>query len=93
MAGVFGVQGFGVLSNFNGELVSKTADSVMQEIADTGSNSLELAPRIFTSTRTSNNVLNVPEKTESDANIAKAVADAHAHGLSVLLKPVRRQII
>jgi serralysin len=88
MAGVFGVQGFGVLSNFNGELVSKTADSVMQEIADTGSNSLELAPRIFTSTRTSNNVLNVPEKTESDANIAKAVADAHAHGLSVLLKPM-----
>ncbi len=88
MAGVFDVQGFGVLSNFNGELIGDTADAVMQEIAHTGSNSIELAPRIFTSTRTSNSVLNVPQKTESDANIAEAVANAHAHGLSVLLKPM-----
>ena len=87
MAGVFEVQGFGVLSNFNGQLVTDAAKSAMQEIADTGANSIELAPRIFTDSRTSNHVLNVPGKTESDANIATAIADAHTHGLSVLLKP------
>jgi Ca2+-binding RTX toxin-like protein len=88
MAGVFDVQGFGVLSDYNGALVTNAATSVMHDIAATGANSIELAPRIFMSTRTSTNVLDVKEKTESDANIATAIANAHAHGLSVLLKPM-----
>jgi serralysin len=88
MAGVFDVQGFGVLSNFNGNLVTSSAKSAMQDIAGTGANSIELAPRIYTSTRTSSSVLNTPDKTESDANIATAIANAHADGLSVLLKPM-----
>ena len=31
MAGVFDVQGFGVLSNFNGNLVTNAAKSAMQD--------------------------------------------------------------
>jgi hypothetical protein len=88
MAGVFDVQGFGVLSNFNGNLVTGNATSAMQDVAATGANSIELAPRIFTSNRSGSSVLNTPDKTESDANIATAIANAHADGLSVMLKPM-----
>jgi serralysin len=88
MAGVFDTQGFGVLSNFNGNLVTNAAKAAMQDIAATGANSIELAPRIFTSNRSGSSVLNLPGKTESDANIVTAVANAHADGLSVMLKPM-----
>jgi Ca2+-binding RTX toxin-like protein len=88
MAGVFDVQGFGVLSNYNGQFLSSAAQSAMREIADTNSNSIELAPRLFTQSRTSNDVLADPGKTESLANVATAIANAHALGLSVLLKPM-----
>jgi serralysin len=88
MADVFNVQGFGMLSNFNGQFGSSAAQTAMQEIADTNANSIELGPRIFLQTKTSNDVIADPTKTESDANIAAAIADAHAQGLSVLLKPM-----
>jgi serralysin len=88
MAGVFDVQGFGVLSNYNGQLLSSAAQAAMGEIAGTNANSIELAPRIYVQTGTSNDVINDPTKTESDANIATAIADAHDLGLSVLLKPM-----
>ena len=88
MAGVFDVQGFGFLSNYNGQFLSSAAQSAMGEIAGTHSNSIELAPRLFTQSRTSDEVLADPAKTESLDNVAAAIADAHALGLSVLLKPM-----
>jgi len=88
MAGVFPIQGFGLLSNYNGAFASTSAKTAMQEIADTNANSIELAPRIFLQTKTSNDVISDPNKTESDANIAAAISNAHALGLSVLLKPM-----
>jgi len=88
MAGVFDTQGFGVLSEYNGSLVTNAANSAMQQIAATNANSIELAPRIFTETGTSNEVVAPPDKTESDANIATAIDNARALGLSVLLKPM-----
>lgn len=88
MAGVFPVEGFGFLSNYNGAFVTSAAASAMGEIAATNANSISLAPRIFTQTGTSNDVLLDPAKTESDANIATAVANAHALGLDVMLKPM-----
>src|SRR5437868_12773095 len=88
MAGVFSVEGFGFLSNYNGAFVTSAALSAMQAIAATNANSISLAPRIFTQTGTSNDIIVDPAKTESDANIATAIANAHALGLSVMLKPM-----
>jgi hypothetical protein len=88
MAGVFSVEGFGFLSNYNGAFATPAALSAMQAIAATNANTIQLAPRIFMQTQTSNDVIHHPDKTESDANIAKAIANAHALGLSVMLKPM-----
>jgi Ca2+-binding RTX toxin-like protein len=87
MAGAFDVNGIAFLSNFNGDFTSPAGLAAMQEVAATGANSIELAPRIFTETKTSNDVIIDPAKTESDANIAVAIEQAHKLGLSVLLKP------
>lgn len=88
MAGVFDIQGFGFKSDWNGEFRSGAAHSAMQGLAATNANAISIAPRLFTSSMTSNEVIADPGKTESDANIAATVADAHALGLSVLLKPM-----
>ncbi|UTD30068.1 carbohydrate-binding domain-containing protein [Bradyrhizobium sp. WD16] len=88
MAGIFDTQGFGFLSNYNGAFTTSAALAAMQEIAGTNANSISLAPRIFTQSKTSNDVIADPAKTESDANIATAIANAHALGLSVMLKPM-----
>jgi Ca2+-binding RTX toxin-like protein len=88
MAGVFPVQGFGFLSNYNGAFVTSSAFAAMQAIASANANSIELAPRLFMQTRTSNDVFADPGKTESDANILHAAANAEALGLSVTLKPM-----
>ena len=88
MAGVFPVEGFGFLSNYNGAFVTSAAASAMLEIAATNANSISLAPRIFTQTGTSNDIIFDPAKTESDANIATAITNAHALGLDVMLKPM-----
>ena len=88
MAGVFSVEGFGFPSNYNGAFVTPAALVAMQAIAATNANTIQLAPRIFTQTQTSNVVIADPNKTESDANIATAIANAHALGLSVMLKPM-----
>jgi serralysin len=88
MAGVFAVEGFGFPSNYNGAFVAPAAQSAMQAIAATNANAIEVAPRIFTQSKTSNEVIADPGKTESDANIATAIANAHALGLSVMLRPM-----
>ncbi|MDE5458607.1 calcium-binding protein [Bradyrhizobium sp. CSA112] len=88
MAGVFPVQGFGFLSNYNGAFVASSALAAMQAIAGTNANSIELAPRLFMQTRTSSDVFADPNKTESGANILQAIANAQALGLSVTLKPM-----
>lgn len=88
MAGIFNTQGFGFLSNYNGAFTTSAALAAMQEIAATNANSISLAPRIFTASKTSNEVIADPNKTESDANIATAIANAHALGLTVMLKPM-----
>ena len=88
MAGVFTTEGFGFPSNYNGAFVAPAALSATQAIAATNANTIQLAPRIFTQNQTSNVVIADPAKTESDANIAAAIANAHALGLSVMLKPM-----
>jgi Ca2+-binding RTX toxin-like protein len=87
MTGIFQYQGFGVLSEWNGQVASPSARQAMQAIAADGANSIEIVPRIWTSTATSSTVIADPTKTESDASLIQGIANAHADGLSVVLKP------
>lgn len=87
MPGIFDVQGFGFQSDWNGQLVTDSARAALHRIAATNANAISIVPRIFTEQATSNSVFAHPDKTESDINLASAIADAHALGLSVLLKP------
>jgi Ca2+-binding RTX toxin-like protein len=87
MAGVFAIQGFGVQSDYNGQLVTPAAHDALNGIAGTHANAVSIVPRIFTEDRTSSQVFAHEAKTESMGNLASSIADAHALGLSVLLKP------
>lgn len=88
MAGVFEIQGFGFQSDYNGELITAAAREAMSGVAATNANAISIVPRLFTATATSNEVVSDPAKTEDMANVAQSIADAHALGLSVLLKPM-----
>lgn len=88
MADVFETQGFGFHSDWNGHLVTGAAREAIGDVATTNANAISIAPRIFTEERTSNQVFSHPGKTESMDNLTSAIAEAHAQGLSVLLKPM-----
>ena len=86
MASLFDVQGFGALSEWNGQFSSASAKQAFQSIASLGSNSVELTVRIWTQSGTSNAVFAEPAKTESDASLLAGFQAAHDAGLSVLFK-------
>ena len=77
MAGIFDVQGFGALSEWNGQFSSASARQAFQSIASLGSNSIELTARIWTQTGTANSVFADPAKTESDASLLTSFQAAH----------------
>lgn len=87
MSSTFQVQGFGVLSEWGGQFATAEAASAMAQIKSLGANSIELTPRIWSSSASSNDVLAVQDKTETDASLKAGIAEAHSNGLSVLLKP------
>jgi hypothetical protein len=87
MSAPFQYQGFGVLSEWNGQVSSAAAQQAMQSIAATGANSIEITPRIWTKTVTSNDVIAEPAKTESDASLIAGIQNAQHAGLKVVLKP------
>src|SRR3981189_121540 len=86
MANIFSVQGFGALSEWNGQFSSASANQAFQTIASLGSNSIELSARIWTQSATTNTVIADPAKTESDASLLAGFQAAHAAGLSVVFK-------
>jgi Ca2+-binding RTX toxin-like protein len=86
VAGIFDIQGFGALSEWNGQFSSVSAKQAFQKIASLGSNSIELTVRIWTQTGTSTSVFAEPTKTESDASLLASFQAAHEAGLSVLFK-------
>ncbi len=65
MSGVFQVQGFGVLSNWTGQVSGATAAQAMAQIAATGANSIEITPRIWTASKTASTVFADPNKTRA----------------------------
>ncbi len=83
---IFDVQGFGALSEWNGQFSSVSAQQAFQTIASLGSNSIELTVRIWAQTGTSNTVIADPAKTESDASLLAGFKAAAAAGLSVVFK-------
>lgn len=87
MPNIFQVQGFGALSEFNGQFSTVGAAQSFQAMAALGSNSVELTVRIWTDTKTSNTVIADPAKTESDASLLAGFEAAHDAGLSVVFKP------
>ncbi len=86
MANIFDVQGFGALSEWNGQFASASATQAFKTIASLGSNSIELTARIWTQSATTNSVFAEPAKTESDASLLAGFQAAHAAGLSVVFK-------
>jgi hypothetical protein len=86
VTGIFDVQGFGALSEWNGQFSSVSADQAYQTIASLGSNSIELTARIWTQTGTTDTVIADPAKTESDASLLAGFKAAQAAGLSVVFK-------
>jgi hypothetical protein len=86
VANIFDVQGFGALSEWNGQFSSASANQAFQTIAALGSNSIELTARIWTQTGTSDTVIADPAKTESDASLLAGFQTAEAAGLSVVFK-------
>lgn len=86
MANIFQVQGFGALSEWNGQFASASAAQAFQSIASLGSNSVELTARIWTQTRSSTAVFADPGKTEADASLLAGFQAAHAAGLSVVFR-------
>jgi len=86
VANLFDVQGFGALSEWNGQFSSASANQSFQSIASLGSNSIELAVRIWTESGTGSTVIADPAKTESDGSLLTGFQDAHNAGLSVVFK-------
>jgi len=86
VANLFDVQGFGALSEWNGQFSSASAKQAFQSIASLGSNSVELTARIWTDSGSSNAVFAEPAKTESDTSLLTGFQAAHDAGLSVLFK-------
>jgi hypothetical protein len=86
VANLFDVQGFGALSEWNGQFSSASANQAFQTIASLGSNSVELTVRIWTDSHTSNDVFADPQKTESDASLLAGFQAAESAGLSVVFK-------
>lgn len=84
MSNIFDVQGFGALSEWNGQFSSASASQAFQTIAALGSNSIELTARIWTQTGTSNTVIVDPDKSEGDASLLAGFKSAEAAGLSVV---------
>jgi hypothetical protein len=87
VANLFDVQGFGALSEWNGQFASLSATQAFQQMAALGSNSIELTARIWTATKSGTDVFADPGKTESDASLLAGFEAARASGLSVVFKP------
>jgi len=86
VANLFEVQGFGALSEWNGQFSSASANQAFQTIASLGSNSVELTTRIWTADGTNNTVFADPAKTEGDASLLVGFQAAHAANLWVVFK-------
>jgi Ca2+-binding RTX toxin-like protein len=87
MSALFDYQGFGFASWWNGGYATASAGQSLDEIAGVNANAVAITASYYVQSATSSDIFADPNKTESLANVATAIDDAHARGLSVLLKP------
>lgn len=84
------IRGFNYPSWWHDEYLSQSSSDSLSRIADTGANWVAIDPSQYMNTVNSNTM--APEnggagRTASDLAVAKAIDDAHARGLKVMLKP------
>lgn len=84
---IFQYQGFGFASWWNGGFGSAASAQSLDEVVSTNANSVAITASYYMASGRSSDIYADPQKTESLANVATAIDDAHARGLSVLLKP------
>jgi len=87
MPKLFEYQGFGYASWWNGNFAAAASAQGLDEVVGMQANSVAITASYYMASSTSSDIYADAKKTESLANVARAVDDAHARGLSVLLKP------
>jgi hypothetical protein len=85
-AGAFEFRGFSYPSYHDGTYATPASALALRAAAAAGANFVAIVPTRYSRTIHDAEFF-ATEGTESDANILKAIADAHAAGLAVLLKP------
>jgi hypothetical protein len=86
MQSIFGTLGIAYPSFWNGLYASADSEASLDNLARTGANSISIVPTLYVSDIASAD-FHATSRTESLANLRDAIGDAHARGLSVLLKP------
>jgi len=84
------IRGFNFPSWWHDEYLSQSSSDSLSRVATTGANWVAIVPTQFMNTVSSSTI--APEaggagRTASDDAVAKAIDDAHARGLKVMLKP------
>lgn len=87
MSQLFEYQGFGYASWWNGNFAAPASAQGLDEVVGMQANSVAITASYYMASSTASDIYADARKTESITNVAKAVDDAHARGLSVLLKP------
>jgi hypothetical protein len=84
--GTFAIRGISYPSFHNGRYAAEDSTASLADLAKTGANFVAIIPTRFSRTIKDAEFI-ATDATEADENVAKAIRDAHALGLSVLLKP------
>jgi hypothetical protein len=84
--GVFEIRGISYPSFHNGTYATAESTAALAELAKTGANYVAIIPTRFSRT-IKDSEFSATDGTESDEHVLKAISDAHALGLAVLLKP------
>lgn len=84
------IRGFNYPSWWHDEYLSQSSSDSLSRVASTGANWVAIVPTQYMESATSDSM--APEnggegRTASDEAVAKAIDDAHARGLKVMLKP------
>lgn len=87
MTNTYQYEGFGALSEWNGQMSSAGAVSQYAAIAATGANVISISPRLWTADGDANTVGADQDKTESDASLIAGISAAKAAGIDVILRP------
>ena len=81
-------EGFAYPSWWNGAYADPVSAQSLDDMVQTHANAIELGPEYFVDTSTSTTIYADSVATETLANLAVAIDQAQARGLTVLVKPL-----